>query len=186
MSRSRRQECRQEKTNYTANMIKYRPTGMGRPAIPQPRLIFPHFQRMIAMCVAGGARKIFSRRGGSWRPRQLRPRPQIASGMLTTDVGDNVDAQGDPAAAEKKKRRATVPVNLPSAAEIGRDAGRAAHKKRAKHIHPPGGVVGVGDSAAGVGRPLEGRKSHSSSSNDGGVVDSAASVVRPLEGHTQH
>ena len=51
--------------------------------------------------------------------------------MLTTDVGDDVDAQGDPAAAERKRRRAAVPGNSPSAAEIGRDAGRAAHKKRA-------------------------------------------------------
>ncbi len=63
MSRISRQECRQEKTNYTANMIKYRPTEMGRPAIPQPRLIFPHFQRMIATCVAGGAREIFFEKG---------------------------------------------------------------------------------------------------------------------------
>jgi hypothetical protein len=112
--------------------------------------------------------------------------PPDNKGMLTTDVGDGVDAQGDPAAAERKRRRAAVPGNSPSAAEIGRDAGRAAHKKRAKHIHPPGSVVDAGDSAAGVGRPPEGRKSHSSSCNVGGVVDSAASVGRPLEGHTQH
>ena len=86
--------------------------------------------------------------------------PPENKGMLTTDVGDDVDAQGDPAAAERKRRRAAVPGNSPSAAEIGRDAGRVAHKKRAKHIHPPGGVVDMGDSAAGVGRPPEGRKSH--------------------------
>ncbi len=81
--------------------------------------------------------------------------------MLTTDVGDDVNAQGDPAAAERKRRRAAVPGNSPRAAEIGRDAGRrAAHKKRAKHIHPPGGVVGVFDIAAGVGRSLEGHTQH--------------------------
>ncbi len=118
---------------------------------------------MIATCVAGGARKCF-REGetagvldnGAQDPRS----PPKNKGMLTTDVGDDVDAQSDPAAAERKRRRAVVPGNSPSAAEIGRDAGRAAHKKRAKHIHLPGGVVDAGDSAAGVGRPLEGRTQH--------------------------
>jgi hypothetical protein len=57
--------------------------------------------------------------------------PPENKGMLTTDVGDKVDVQGDPAAAERKRRRAALPGNSSSAAEIGRDAGRAAHKKSA-------------------------------------------------------
>jgi hypothetical protein len=49
--------------------------------------------------------------------------------MLTTDVGDVVDTQGDQATAERKRRRAAVPENSLSAAETGMDAGRAAPKK---------------------------------------------------------
>ncbi len=88
---------------------------------------------MIATCVAGGGRKSFFREGeaagaldnGAQDPRS----PPENKGMLTTDVGVDVDAQGDRAAAERKRRRAAVPGNSLSAAEIGRDAGRAAHKE---------------------------------------------------------
>jgi hypothetical protein len=42
--------------------------------------------------------------------------------MLTTDVGNDVDTQGNPAAAERKRRRAAVPENSPSTAEASMDA----------------------------------------------------------------
>ncbi len=105
--------------------------------------------------------------------------------MFTTDVGDDVDALEQPAAAGRKRRRTAVPEDPTGVAKVGMETNREAPKKRDKHLHPPGGVVGVVGvvgSAASVGRPPEGRAPHISSSNVVGVVGSAAGVGRPSEG----
>jgi hypothetical protein len=109
-----------------------RPIRIGRPQIFNLRLICPQFLRRVATCVAGGARKFF--REGEVIGASVNDAPDPGSllkneGMLTTDVGDFVDTQGDPATAERKRRRAAVPENSLSAAETGMDAGRAAPKK---------------------------------------------------------
>jgi hypothetical protein len=96
-------------------------------------------------------------------------------GILATDVGDNVDAQGDPEAAERKRRRATVPENSTGAAETGMDASRAVPKKRANHLYPPGGVGGVGDVDGEVGRPLA--RGNKSASDSVDMVGSPPSVA---------
>ncbi len=54
------------------------------------------------------------------------------------------------------------------AAKVGMEANREALKKRVKHLHQPGGVVGVIGSAASVGLPPEGHKSNTSGSNVAG------------------
>ena len=73
--------------------------------------------------------------------------------MFTTDVGDGVDALEQPAAAGRKRRRTAVPEDSTGAAKVGMEANREAPNKRDKHLHPPGGVVGIVGSAASVGRP---------------------------------
>ncbi len=140
---------------------------------------------MIATCVAGGARNFFreGEAAGALDSGALDPRsPPVSEGMFTTDVVDDVDALEQPAAAGRKRRRTAVPENPTGATKVGMEANREAPKKRGKHLHSLGGVVGVVGSAASVGRPPEGRAPHASSSNVGGVVGSAAGVGRPSEG----
>ncbi len=112
--------------------------------------------------------------------------PRTSEGIPTSDVGIYVDTLvEEPAAAERKRRRTAVPGQSSGAVEAGRNASKAAPKRKGEVVHPPAEAGGEVGSAAGVGRPPEGRKSHTSSSNVA-VVDSAAGVGRPPEGRKSH
>jgi hypothetical protein len=111
------------------------------------------------------SQNVFQEEGAAGASDSGAQEPRTPEGILTTDVGNYIDTLEEPEAAERKRRRTAVPGQSSGAVEVGRNASKAAPKRKGDIVHPLAEAGGVVDSAASIGRSPEGRKSHTSSSN---------------------